>query len=163
MFLVKLLVKLKNDNYNINHLKLSVVLWKALQEQILKNEEKDKKIEHLEATVYEIMNDIKELKGKGKAKAKAKAKAKKSKDKSDDDDEIYSNIQMGNRHSTKQEENNSIKELEGMDDSELSAKDKIFKKAILDLKEEIKEVKNQKKDKLIYAMPKVDLCNMSLF
>ena len=53
----------KDGNYNINHIKLSVILWKALQEQILKNEEKDKKIERLEATVHEIMQGIKELKG----------------------------------------------------------------------------------------------------
>ena len=69
----------KDGNYNINHMKLITVLWKSLQEQILKNEEKNKKIEHLEATVYEIMEDIKELKGKGKggeAKPKAKPKAK---------------------------------------------------------------------------------------
>ena len=30
----------KDGNYNINHIKLSVILWKALQEQILKNEER---------------------------------------------------------------------------------------------------------------------------
>ena len=69
----------KDGNYNINHMKLITVLWKSLQEQILKNEQKNKKIEHLEATVYEIMEDIKELKGKdkgGEAKPKAKPKAK---------------------------------------------------------------------------------------
>ena len=37
----------RDGNYNINHIKLSVILWKALQEQILKHEEKDYKIEHL--------------------------------------------------------------------------------------------------------------------
>ena len=66
----------KDGNYNINHIKLSVILWKALQEQILKNEEKDYKIEHLEASMYEMMEDIKELKGKKTTKPKAKAKSK---------------------------------------------------------------------------------------
>ena len=66
----------KDGNYNINHIKLSVVLWKALQEQILKNEEKDYKIEHLEARLFEIEDIIKELKGKKTTKPKAKAKSK---------------------------------------------------------------------------------------
>ena len=34
------------------------------------------KISHLEASVYELQEAVKELKGKGKAKAKAKAKSK---------------------------------------------------------------------------------------
>ena len=66
----------KDGNYNINHIKLSVILWKALQEQILKNEEKDYKIEHLEARLFEIKDIIKELKGKKTTKPKAKAKSK---------------------------------------------------------------------------------------
>ena len=66
----------KDGNYNINHIKLSVILWKALQEQILKNEEKDYKIEHLEARLFEIEDIIKELKGKKTTKPKAKAKSK---------------------------------------------------------------------------------------
>ena len=50
-----------------------------------------------------------------------------------------------------------------MDDNDLSSKDKLLKKAIMELYKEIKEVKSQKKDKLIYTIPKVDLCNWSLF
>ena len=50
-------------------MKLSTVLWKCCQEQ-------QSKIEHLEATVYEMMEDIKEMKGKGKGETKPKAKAK---------------------------------------------------------------------------------------
>ena len=50
-------------------MKLSVILWKALQENITKTE-------HLEASVYELQEAVKELKGKGKAKAKAKSKSK---------------------------------------------------------------------------------------
>ena len=56
-----------------------------------------------------------------------------------------------------------IKAVEEMDESELSQKDKMFRNAILKLADELKAVKNQKKDKFIYTIPKVDLCNMSLF
>ena len=65
--------------------------------------------------------------------------------------------------SSKNEETTNIKAVEDMDEQELSSKDKMFKKAIVDLYEELKAVKNQKKDKFIYTVPKVDLCNMSLF
>ena len=54
---------------SINYMKLSVVLWKCCQEQ-------QSKIEHLEASMYEMMEDIKELKGKKTTKPKAKAKSK---------------------------------------------------------------------------------------
>ena len=57
---------------SINYMKLSLVLWGALQETL-------NKVEHLEASVYEMMEEIKELKGKGKGekpKAKSKSKAK---------------------------------------------------------------------------------------
>ena len=54
---------------SINYMKTSLILWKALQESI-------SKISHLEASVYELQEAVKELKGKGKAKAKAKAKTK---------------------------------------------------------------------------------------
>ena len=55
---------------SINYMKTSLILWKALQESI-------SQISHLEASVYELQEAVKELKGKGKApKAKAKAKAK---------------------------------------------------------------------------------------
>ena len=64
--------------------------------------------------------------------------------------------------SSKNEETTNIKAVEDMDEDELSSKDKLFKKAIENLANEIKEV-NQKKDKFIYTVPKVDLCNWSLF
>ena len=54
---------------SINYMKLSVVLWGALQETL-------NKVEHLEASMYEMMEDIKELKGKKTTKPKAKAKSK---------------------------------------------------------------------------------------
>ena len=54
---------------SINYMKLSVVLWGALQETLTK-------VEHLEASMYEMMEDIKELKGKKTTKPNAKAKSK---------------------------------------------------------------------------------------
>ena len=60
----------EGDPYlSINYMKLSVVLWGALQETL-------NKVEHLEASMYEMMEDIKELKGKKTTKPKAKAKSK---------------------------------------------------------------------------------------
>ena len=62
--------KTSDDKFlSINYMKLSVVLWKCCQEQ-------QSKIEHLEASMYEMMEDIKELKGKKTTKPKAKAKSK---------------------------------------------------------------------------------------
>ena len=64
--------KVKNEDetfLSINYMKLSVVLWKCCQEQ-------QSKIENLEASMYEMMEDIKELKGKKTTKPKAKAKTK---------------------------------------------------------------------------------------
>ena len=49
-----------------------------------------------------------------------------------------------------------------MDEKELSSKDKLFKKAIVEIYEELEKVKDQKKDKFIYTVPKVDLCNWGL-
>ena len=51
-------------------------LWKALQEEMTHTTEMKKQIEHLESSVYELQEAVKELKGKGKAKSKAKAKSK---------------------------------------------------------------------------------------
>ena len=63
--------KTSDDKFlSINYMKLSVVLWKCCQEQ-------QSKIEHLEASIYEMMEDIKELKGKKTTKPKAKAKSNK--------------------------------------------------------------------------------------
>ena len=70
---------------------------------------------------------------------------------------------MGSSASKSNKEVDDIKAVEEMNEDEMSSKDKMFKKAIVEIYEEIKEVKNQKKDKLIYTIPKVDLCNMSLF
>ena len=51
----------------LNYIKLTSFLWGAVREQ-------QTKIEHLEATMFEMMEEIKELKGNKKTKAKAKAK-----------------------------------------------------------------------------------------
>ena len=64
---------------------------------------------------------------------------------------------------SKNEETNEIKAVQEMDETEMSSKDKMFKKAIVEIYEELKKVKDQKKDKFIYTVPKVDLCNWSLF
>ena len=53
-----------DDKYlSINYMKLTVVLWGALQETL-------DKVEHLEASVYELQNGVKKPKPKSKAKAK---------------------------------------------------------------------------------------------
>ena len=57
---------------SMNYMKLSVVLWGALQETLTK-------VEHLEASVYELQEELKDKKKttpKSKAKAKTKSKAK---------------------------------------------------------------------------------------
>ena len=64
--------------------------------------------------------------------------------------------------SSKNEETNEIKAVEEMDEDELSSKDKLFKKAIVEIYEEIKEVKVSKSDKIMYRLP-VQLCNWSIF
>ena len=70
---------------------------------------------------------------------------------------------MGGGSSKCNEETNDVKAVQEMDEEELSSKDKMFRKAIVEIYEELKEVKNQKKDKLIYTIPKIDMCNYSLF
>ena len=54
---------------SLNYVKLNTLLWGCVQQQ-------QSKIEHLEATMFEMMEEIKELKGKKKPKAKAKSKDK---------------------------------------------------------------------------------------
>ena len=51
--------------------------WGAVREEIEENNSLKSKVEHLEASVYELIETVKELKGKGKAKAKAKTKVEK--------------------------------------------------------------------------------------
>ena len=68
---------------------------------------------------------------------------------------------MGSKTS-KVKEVDEIKAVEEMNEDELSQKDKLFRSAIIEIANEIKEVKNQKKDKFIYRLP-VQVCNYSLF
>ena len=62
--------KVHKDFLELDYTKMGVILWKCCQEQ-------QSKIEYLEATMYEMMQEIKELKGKPRAKAKAKSKVEK--------------------------------------------------------------------------------------
>ena len=55
----------------LSYVKMNAILWGCVKEQ-------QSKIEHCEASVYELIETVKELKGTGKAKAKAKAKTEKS-------------------------------------------------------------------------------------
>ena len=64
--------KVKNEDetfLSINYMKLSVVLWGALQEQI-------ELVSKLESRLFDAEDEIKALKGKGEAKPKAKSKSK---------------------------------------------------------------------------------------
>ena len=64
--------KVKNEDetfLSINYMKLSVVLWGALQEEINKRE-------HIESRLFELEDIVKELKSKKTTKPKATAKSK---------------------------------------------------------------------------------------
>ena len=64
--------KVKNEDetfLSINYMKLSVVLWKALQEEINKRE-------HIESRLFELEDIVKEMRGKKTTKPKATAKSK---------------------------------------------------------------------------------------
>ena len=47
--------------------------------------------------------------------------------------------------SSKNEEINDVKAVQEMDEAELSSKDKLFKKAIVEIYDELKEVKTKRK------------------
>ena len=70
---------------------------------------------------------------------------------------------MGNKQSTV--ENGCIQELSKINEEELdiSRIDKLQKKALKEINSKIEKLNKEKQTKMIYAMPKVDLCNMSLF
>ena len=62
--------KTSDDKFlSINYMKLSVVLWKALQEEIDKRE-------HIESRLFELEDIVKEMRGKKTTKPKAKPKSK---------------------------------------------------------------------------------------
>ena len=64
---------------------------------------------------------------------------------------------------SKDEETNEIKAVQEMDENELSSKDKLFKKAIVEIYNEIKDIKDKKSDRIFYRLPAVNLCSYSLF
>ena len=72
------------------------------------------------------------------------------------------NIEMGSGSSKNEVRNNIIEELEEFDDNELSKKDKAFKNSILEIYNEIKEIKDKKSDRIFYRLP-IQLCNYSVF
>ena len=70
---------------------------------------------------------------------------------------------MGNKQSAS--ESNCMGELNNVDENSLDISniDKLQVKAIKEMRERILKLEKEKQTKMIYAMPKVDLCNMSLF
>ena len=70
---------------------------------------------------------------------------------------------MGNKNSTV--ENTCIDELTNINENDLDISniDKLQIKAIKEIRERILKIEKEKQTKMIYAMPKVDLCNYSLF
>ena len=68
---------------------------------------------------------------------------------------------MGSKQSTV--ENSCIQELSKINEEELdiSRIDKLQIKALKEINNKIKELEKEKQTKMIYAIPKVDLCNMS--
>ena len=70
---------------------------------------------------------------------------------------------MGNKNSTV--ENTCIDELTNINENDLDISniDKLQIKAIKEIRERILKIEKEKQTKMIYATPKVDLCNYSLF
>ena len=70
---------------------------------------------------------------------------------------------MGNTSSNV--ENNCIDELRKINENDLDISniDKLQIKTIKEMNNKIKELENKQQTKMIYAIPKVDLCNMPLF
>ena len=70
---------------------------------------------------------------------------------------------MGNKNSVVK--NNCIEELTNINENDLDISniDKLQIKAIKEIRERILKIEKEKQTKMIYAMPKVDLCNYSLF
>jgi len=70
---------------------------------------------------------------------------------------------MGSRQSSV--ENNCVEELSNIieNDLDISNVDKLQIKAIKEMNKNIKDLQKEKQTKMIYALPKVDLCNMYLF
>ena len=70
---------------------------------------------------------------------------------------------MGNKQSTV--ENGCILELSKINEEELDISniDRLQIKAIKEINNKIEKLNKEKQTKMIYALPKVDICKMSLF
>ena len=70
---------------------------------------------------------------------------------------------MGNKQSTV--ENGCIQELSKINEEELdiSRIDKLQIKALKEINSKIEKLNKEKQTKMIYALPKIDVCNYSLF
>jgi len=70
---------------------------------------------------------------------------------------------MGNKRSTI--ENGCIQELSKINEEELDISniDRLQIKAIKEINNKIEKLNKEKQTKMIYALPKVDICKMSLF
>ena len=70
---------------------------------------------------------------------------------------------MGNKQSTV--ENSCIQELSKINEEELDIIriDKLQIKALKEINSKIEKLNKEKQTKMIYALPKIDVCNYSLF
>ena len=70
---------------------------------------------------------------------------------------------MGSKQSTV--ENSCIQELSKINEEELdiSRIDKLQIKALKEINSKIEKLNKEKQTKMIYALPKIDVCNYSLF
>ena len=70
---------------------------------------------------------------------------------------------MGNKQSSV--ENSCIEQLSNIDENDLDISniDKLQIKAIKEINNKIEQLNKEKQTKMIYALPKIDVCNYSLF
>ena len=70
---------------------------------------------------------------------------------------------MGSKQSTVK--NTCMDEISNINENDLDISniDKLQIKAIKEMRERILKLEKEKQTKMVYAIPKVDLCNMSLF
>ena len=70
---------------------------------------------------------------------------------------------MGNKHTVVK--NNCIEELDSIDENNLDISniDKLQIKALKEINSKIDKLQKEKQTKMIYALPKIDVCNYSLF
>ena len=70
---------------------------------------------------------------------------------------------MGNKQSSV--ENSCIEQLSNIDENDLDISNivKLQIKAIKEINNKIEQLNKEKQTKMIYALPKIDVCNYSLF